>query len=136
MCLEMRNEDAIESKAWVVNDRFANHLRFLNDPWVQILVLAHEIHDGNDVVMGIGTNHRISCRYERVWAAEGIVDICVDVGFVFDGKTFVGGEDAFEEGEEGWHVGSLFGSSGWLILCCGELQFFIAIGSSCTPEMG
>lgn len=120
----MRNDDAVERKAWVMNDGFANHLRFLNDPWAQILVLTHEIHDGNDMVMGIGTNHRISGRYEWIWTAEGVVNICVDVGFVLDGKTFVGGEDAFEEGEEGWHVVSSFGSSGWFILCRGGLQFF------------
>jgi hypothetical protein len=93
--------------------------------------LTHEIHDGNDVVMGIDTNHWISGRYERVWAAEGVVNVRVDVGFVFDGKTLVGGEEFVKEGEEGWHVGSsfgsLFGSVGWFILCRVGLQFLLDV---------
>lgn len=78
-------------------------VRLSKKPRIEMMILAHEVKDIDDVVMGLCIDHSICDK--RIRAGKGFVDAIIDVGILGDRKTLIGGEDAFEEGEKGWHIG-------------------------------
>lgn len=96
--LLVKNDDAVKRKARIVEDGL---VRLMKKPWVQIMIVSQKVHDGNDVVMRLRIDHEICGK--RIRTGKDLVDGIIDVGILGDCKGLVGGEDALEEGENGWH---------------------------------
>jgi len=80
--------------------------RLLTHPWVQMMIVSHEIQDGDDVMLGFCADHWIGRGDEWIRITKGVFNACIDVGLLENGK-FLGGEEAIEEGENGCHIGVL-----------------------------
>ena len=93
----VENDDVVKRKAGIVEDGLTG---LLVEPWAQILVVVHKVHDPNDVMMRLRIDGICG---ERIRAGKGLVDAIIDIGILGNRNRLVGREEVLEEGENGWH---------------------------------